>query len=71
MKYTKEKFLADVAKEAEALKKNANEKELKRLDFESLGQARCKWCGYKTTTGGILKHSKVCTKNPKNKKPIK
>lgn len=29
-----------------------------------IGQAKCQYCGYITTTGGISKHTKNCFKNP-------
>lgn len=35
-----------------------------------IGVARCSFCGYKTTTGGIDEHAKNCSKNPKNSNPM-
>lgn len=32
-----------------------------------VGQAKCKACGYVTTTGGILRHGKECPKKLKSK----
>lgn len=46
MKYTKTRFLKDVAAEARALKINATKEELDKLNFESLSPHNRKHCIY-------------------------
>lgn len=54
MKYTKKHFLADVAKEAKALKKNATKDELERLNFEVLDPGSSRACIYGQITGNCM-----------------
>ncbi len=59
MKYTKKKFLEDVAKEARAIKKHATEKEILNLSFENLNVASFNNCIYGQMTGDCTKQRGV------------
>lgn len=51
MRYTKKQFLADVAKEAKALKKNATKGELEKIELQHLNPNDAAQCIYGLATG--------------------